>query len=67
MIMTAIFYGWGLGLFGHVSHAIQPLFVLAAWALMLAWSKPWLARFHQGPLEWLWRSATELRWRPFRV
>ena len=30
------------------------------WLLMLAWSKPWLDRFHYGPLEWLWRSLA--RW-----
>ncbi len=34
------------------------LIVLAAWLLMLAWSKPWLARFRYGPLEWLWRCLT---------
>jgi uncharacterized protein len=61
VVMTAIFYGWGLGLMGQVGHAGQLLFVLFGWALMLAWSGPWLARFRQGPLEWLWRSLTEGR------
>ena len=28
------------------------------WALMLAWSQPWLVRFRYGPLEWLWRCLT---------
>jgi len=40
--------------------------VLAGWLLMLAWSAPWLARFRQGPLEWLWRSLTEWRLLPLR-
>lgn len=62
LVMTAIFYGWGLGLFGTVGAAGQLLFVLLGWALMLVWSKPWLDRFAQGPLEWLWRSLTY--WRP---
>ncbi len=62
MMMTAIFDGWGLGLYGHVPPARQPLFVLGGWALMLGWSAPWLARFRQGPLEWAWRSLTE--WQP---
>lgn len=66
MVMTAIFYGWGLGLYGHVSPALQPLFVLGGWVLMLGWSQPWLARFRQGPLEWAWRSLTEWRLMPFR-
>lgn len=42
------------------------VFVLGVWALQLAWSKPWLARFCYGPLEWVWRSATYLRFQPFR-
>ncbi len=32
--------------------------VLATWALQLWWSKAWLQRFRQGPVEWLWRAAT---------
>jgi uncharacterized protein len=35
--------------------------VVLAWALMLAWSKPWLERFRYGPLEWAWRSLTYWR------
>lgn len=61
VMMQALFYGWGLGLFGQIGAAGQWLTVLAAWALMLGWSKPWLARFRQGPLEWLWRSLTNQR------
>lgn len=58
LAMTAIFQGWGLGLFGHVPIATLPLFVLGGWALMLAWPLWWTNRFAQGPLEWLWRSLT---------
>lgn len=56
MVMTAIFYGWGLGLFGKVGPAEQWLFVILGWVLMLAWSEPWLKHYRRGPLEWLWRS-----------
>jgi uncharacterized protein len=41
-------------------------FVLAVWALELAWSAPWLANFTNGPVEWLWRVATYLRPQPLR-
>lgn len=58
VVMCALFQGWGLGLIGAVPERWQGLFVLGGWALMLAWSKPWLARFRQGPLEWLWRRLT---------
>lgn len=56
LVMTAIFYGWGLGLFGAISPTEQWLFVLLGWALMLGWSSPWLRHYRRGPLEWLWRS-----------
>ena len=58
VVMTAIFYGWGLGLIGTVGHAAQWLFVVLGWALMLAWSKPWLSLFGRGPLEALWRRLS---------
>ncbi|MFC3442067.1 DUF418 domain-containing protein [Sphingobium rhizovicinum] len=56
LIMTALFYGWGLGLFAYVRPALLPLFVLGGWAAMLAWSQPYAARFAMGPAEWIWRS-----------
>ncbi|MEM8917609.1 MAG: DUF418 domain-containing protein [Pseudomonadota bacterium] len=56
ILMTFIFYGWGLGLFGQFGRAELYLFVIATWVLMLLWSKPWLSHFRYGPLEWLWRS-----------
>ncbi len=67
LVMTGIFYGWGLGLFGTAGHAAQWLYVLLGWTLMLAWSEPWLRQFRRGPLEWLWRSATEWRLLRFKI
>jgi uncharacterized protein len=66
MLMTALFYGWGLGLIGSVDRVQQLGFVALGWTLMLAWSLNWLAHFRQGPLEWLWRSLTERRILAFR-
>lgn len=66
LVMTAIFSGWGLGLFGQYGSFDRMAFVVLGWALMLGWSKPWLDRYRQGPLEWLWRSLTERRWLPMR-
>jgi uncharacterized protein len=65
--MTTLFYGYGFGLFGHVTRAQAYLFCLPTFAFMLFWAKPWLERFHQGPLEWLWRSLTEGRLMPFQA
>lgn len=61
IVMTTIFYGYGLGLFGEFNRATLWLFVLGMWGLMLLWSKPWLTRFRYGPLEWLWRTLARGR------
>ncbi|MCL6699348.1 DUF418 domain-containing protein [Sphingomonas sp. NSE70-1] len=66
ILMTGLFYGWGLGLFGELSRAELWLVVIAAWVVMLAWSKPWLERFEYGPLEWLWRSLSRGSLQPMR-
>ena len=66
LVMCSLFNGWGLGLAQKFEAWELNAFVLLGWVLMLAWSQPWLTRFRQGPLEWLWRSLTELRALPFR-
>ena len=66
IVMTTIFYGYGLGLFGSVGRAALYLFCFGMWAAMLLWSKPWLERFQYGPLEWLWRSLSRWQLQPIR-
>ncbi len=66
LVMTAIFDGWGLGLYGRVERWMLLPLVFAAWALMLLWSRPWLDRFAYGPLEWLWRLLARGRIPEFR-
>ncbi len=66
IVVTTLFNGYGGGLYGSVSRAELWWVVLAMWALILAWSKPWLDRFHYGPLEWLWRSLARGERQPFQ-
>jgi uncharacterized protein len=66
LLMTTIFYGHGLGLYGALGRTALLPVVIAAWLLMLLWSKPWLDRFHHGPLEWLWRSLARQEFAPMR-
>ena len=66
ILMTALFYGWGLGWFGSLSRVELWPVVVAMWVVMLAWSKPWLERFQYGPLEWLWRSLARWELQPMR-
>lgn len=67
LVMTFVFYGWGLGLFGTVNRATAMLFVLGVWAIMLLWSKPWLERYRFGPAEWLWRSLARRSLQPMKL
>ncbi|MBX7458095.1 DUF418 domain-containing protein [Qipengyuania sp. 1NDH17] len=58
VVMLLVFGNWGLDLFGALGRSELYLVTIAAWLVMLAWSKPWLERFRYGPLEWLWRCLT---------
>ncbi len=58
VLMMLIFHPWAGGLWGELSRPELYFVVLAAWAVMLAWSKPWLEQYRYGPLEWLWRCLT---------
>lgn len=57
LIFAALFAQWGLGLFGEVGRGQALALGLIPIAGMLAWSPWWLARFRQGPMEWLWRAV----------
>jgi uncharacterized protein len=66
VLCTLLFYGYGLGLFGQVERAWQPLIIVSVWALQIAASAAWLSRFRFGPVEWLWRSLTYRSPQPMR-
>ncbi len=67
VICTALFYGWGLGLFGYVDRTGQMLIVAAVFLLQLTVSPLWLYYFRYGPLEWLWRSLSYGSVQPLRA
>jgi uncharacterized protein len=64
LIVTTIFYGHGLGLFGSVDRSGQVIIVLVIWLCQLLWSPIWLHYFRFGPAEWLWRSLTYWKLQP---
>lgn len=66
VVATAIFYHWGLGLFGQSTDAQRLGLALLIWACQLGVSTAWLSAFRFGPMEWLWRSATYARLQPMR-
>lgn len=55
-LCVPLFYGFGAGLFAEWSLARQMLFVLVLFGAQVIFSRIWLKRFRQGPLEWLWRT-----------
>ena len=65
IITTLLFDGFGFGLYGRLSRFGELAVVAGVWVFILAWSKPWLARFHYGPFEWAWRSLVKWRPQPF--
>lgn len=66
LILTTIFYGYGLGLYGTVPRIWQMAFVAAVIGLELLWSKWWLERYRFGPAEWVWRTLTYGKRQPMR-
>ncbi len=60
--LTALFYGWGAGQFARWDRASLYLLLPPFWVAMLVWPRWWLARFTQGPAEWLWRCAVRGKW-----
>ncbi len=67
LILTTVFYGYGLGLYAEIPRLAQMGFVAAVIGLQLIWSPWWLARYRFGPFEWLWRSLTYWQRQPMRV
>ncbi|HSG34484.1 MAG TPA: DUF418 domain-containing protein [Sphingomonadaceae bacterium] len=66
LVLGGIFAGWGLGLFGEVGRLEAYAIALVPITLMLLLSPLWLARFRQGPAEWLWRGLANCRFAPLR-
>ena len=58
IVMMLLFRSWAGNLFGTLERTELLAAVVLGWAVMLGWSKPWLARYRYGPLEWCWRCLT---------
>jgi uncharacterized protein len=58
LVMTFVYNGYGLGLYGQVGPALASRYCLILFALQIILSPWWLARHRFGPVEWLWRRLT---------
>lgn len=56
LVFAFVFFGWGLGQFGHWRPAPVFAFGLVVYAAQMRLSRVWLRRYRFGPLEWLWRT-----------
>lgn len=65
VIGTYILFGWGLGYLGQIRTSVLFIMALLLIFLQTTISKYWLRTFKYGPLEWLWRCGTYLKWQPF--
>ncbi len=63
---VSLYFGVGFGLLLDTSPALNIVIGIAIFAAQVQFCRFWLAHFHYGPVEWLWRSATYLKWQPLR-
>jgi len=66
IIGVFLFFNIGFGLFGLTSPAQNTLVAVAIFGLQIIFCRWWLTHFQYGPIEWFWRSATDLKWRPIK-
>ena len=63
VIGITLFYGFGFTLYGSTGATVCLLIALCIFSVLLLFSRLWLKTHRQGPLEWLWKKGTWMRWR----
>ena len=66
VICSVIFYGWGFGFYEKLDRIEIFGIIVAICVFQLIVSLLWLRVFRFGPVEWLWRMVTYLRWQRMR-
>ena len=56
IILSFVFYGYGIGLFGKLDSVAGLAIVLGVYIAQVMFSRRWLDHFRYGPIEWLWRA-----------
>ena len=67
LIFTILFYGYGFGQAFKLGPAAVTAWAVVIFAVQVVACQWWLRRFRFGPVEWLWRSLTYLKWQPLRL
>jgi uncharacterized protein len=58
LMMSLVFYYYGLAWFNQLSRLQMLAVVPCIWAACLLFCGAWSSRFRLGPLEWVWRKLT---------
>jgi uncharacterized protein len=66
LMFTTLFYGYGFGQVYRLGPVAVTAWAVVFFAAQLVAARWWSRRFLFGPVEWLWRSLTYLRWQPMR-
>lgn len=61
VVLAILYCGFGLGLMGEIGSSAAVLIGILLFVAQVFISRWWMTRFSWGPVEWLWRSATHLR------
>ena len=61
-----IFSGFGLD-WSHLGVFLSVLVCLGFTTIQIAFSQYWLSGLRYGPMEWLWRTGTYMKWQPIRL
>ncbi len=60
VVWVPLIYGYGAGLYDDIGFFYSFLLGVLFFTIQVNFSKWWMKRYHYGPMEWLWRSATFL-------
>lgn len=58
LVMTTLAYGYGLGLYGSITHVQALGLALTLFAVQVPIAVLYARRFRFGPAEWMWRAGT---------
>jgi uncharacterized protein len=67
MIFSTLFYGYGFGQVFRLGPGIVTAWAVVIFAVQVVVCQWWSRRFRFGPMEWLWRSLTYLKWQPLSL
>ena len=67
LMFTTLFYGYGFGQAFRLGPAAVTAWAVVILGVQLVACQWWSRRFRFGPVEWMWRSLTYLKWQPLRL